>query len=177
MTDHRGNWIVFNGEIYNFLEIKNELGVDQFRTKSDTEVILFAYRKWGVECLKKFRGMFAFALWDEEKQALFLARDRFGIKPLYYFQTENHLYFSSEIKTLLPFISSINTDLEGIRDYLAFQFCLNGKTLFQDIKELEAGHLAIIKSGKFSKCRYWDIFYKLDLDHKEKYFEEKWVRT
>src|SRR5262249_34872844 len=84
MTAGDGNWVAFNGEIYNYLELRDELGLHHFTTRSDTEVILRAYRKWGEQCVERFRGMFAFALWDEEAQKLFCARDRFGIKPFYY---------------------------------------------------------------------------------------------
>ena len=84
MHDEGGNWITFNGEIYNYLELRDELAPQQFMTASDTEVILYAYRKWGEDCVNHLRGMFAFALWDEQKQTLFCARDRFVIKPFYY---------------------------------------------------------------------------------------------
>ncbi len=84
MRDEAGNWITFNGEIYNYLELREELGQSSFRTTSDTEVILAAYRRWGADCVNHFRGMFAFALWDEAGGRLFCARDRFGIKPFYY---------------------------------------------------------------------------------------------
>ena len=138
MSDGRGNWLVFNGEIYNYLELKQELDQLQFRTSSDTEVILHAYRRWGVECLQKLRGMFAFALWDEENQTLFCARDQFGVKPLYYSVVNGRLYLASEAKALLPFQERIETDLEGFKEYLTFQFCLDGKTLFKNIRELPA---------------------------------------
>src|SRR6266849_5329398 len=130
MTDPAGNWITYNGEIYNYIELREELGADNFQTTSDTEVILHAYRKWGADCLNHLRGMFAFAIWDEERQELFCARDRFGIKPFYYVTVGDILYFASEVKALLPFVDRIETDLEGFKDYLAFQFCLAGKTLF-----------------------------------------------
>jgi len=84
MQDRSGNWVTYNGEIYNFLELRTELGPDNFVTNSDTEVILHAYQKWGAECVSHFRGMFAFALWDEARHILFCARDRFGIKPFYF---------------------------------------------------------------------------------------------
>lgn len=84
MTDGNGNWITYNGEIYNYRELRRELGEQEFRTTSDTEVVLRAYARWGPACLDRLRGMFAFALWDEREQQLFCARDRFGIKPLYY---------------------------------------------------------------------------------------------
>src|SRR5215217_127672 len=103
MTDGEGNWVSYNGEIYNYRELRNELGADQFRTQSDTEVILRAYRRWGQDCVQHFRGMFAFALWDESTQTLFCARDRFGIKPFHYMIADGTLYVASEMKALLPF--------------------------------------------------------------------------
>ena len=92
LTDNDGNWIVFNGEIYNYKEISKEIGLEKFKSASDTEVILRAYKKWGKDCLNRFRGMFAFALWDEKKQELFCARDHFGIKPFYFFTHKDFMF-------------------------------------------------------------------------------------
>ena len=103
------------------------MGVDSFRTTSDTEVILRAYRKWGPEALTHLRGMFAFALWDAERGMLFCARDRFGMKPFYYAVVDGIFLFASEAKALLPFLPSIETDPEGLRDYLTFVL-LDGKS-------------------------------------------------
>lgn len=173
MVDGGGNWITFNGEIYNFLELRAELGVENFRTTSDTEVILQAYRKWGADCVHHFRGMFAFAIWDEANQVLFCARDRFGIKPFYYLVAGNTLYFASEAKALLPFVDQIETDLEGFKDYLTFQFCLSGKTLFKGISELLPGHTLTVAHGVVQVRRYWEVYYDLDFHHTERYFEER----
>ncbi|HEX8491213.1 MAG TPA: asparagine synthase (glutamine-hydrolyzing) [Pyrinomonadaceae bacterium] len=173
MTDPAGNWITYNGEIYNYIELRNELGAADFQTTSDTEVILHAYRKWGADCVNHLRGMFAFAIWDEARQELFVARDRFGIKPLYYTTIDDTFYFASEVKALLPFVKVIETDLEGFKDYLAFQFCLAGKTLFKNINELLPGHTLRIKNGTLEVRRYWEVYYELDFDHTPKYFEEK----
>lgn len=173
MTDGSGNWIVFNGEIYNYIELRNELGPEGFRTSSDTEVILHAYKKWGAECLSKFRGMFAFAIWDESRKELFCARDRFGIKPLYYTIVDENLYFASEVKALLPFVRKIETDPDGFKDYLAFQLCLNGKTLFKDVMEVQSSHFLRIKNGNIESKRYWEVYYNLDWDHTQKFFEGK----
>ena len=173
MTDHGGNWVTFNGEIYNYIELREQLGADKFRTKSDTEVILHAYRQWGSDCVNHLRGMFAFALWDEKSQTLFCARDRFGIKPFYHGQVNGVLYFASEVKALLPFLKNIGTDMEGFRDYLTFQFCLAGKTLFKDVNELLPGHTLTVRNGAIAIQRYWQVYYDLDQDHTEKYFEER----
>lgn len=173
MTDRFGNWIVFNGEIYNYIELRQELGTENFMTTSDTEVILAAYRKWGMDCVNHLRGMFAFAIWNENDQTLFCARDRFGIKPFYYTIQKGVLYFASEVKALLPFVDKIETDLDGFKDYLTFQFCMAGKTLFKGIRELLPAHHLWIKHGNVQIQRYWEVFFEPDYDHTAKYFEEK----
>ena len=173
MTDAADNWITYNGEIYNYIELRAELGIENFRTTSDTEVILHAYRKWGADSVNHLRGMFAFALWDEARQELFCARDRFGIKPFYYTTVDGIFYFASEVKALLPFVGQIETDLEGFKDYLAFQFCLAGKTLFRNIYELLPGHFLRVANGSIEPRRYWEVYYELDFDHTARYFEEK----
>ena len=173
MRDEAGNWITYNGEIYNYIELRAALGPEHFATTSDTEVILHAYRRWGVDCVQHLRGMFAFALWDEARQTLFCARDRFGIKPFYYTCVGNVLYFASEIKALLPFVERLETDLEGFQDYLTFQLCLAGKTLFKGIYELLPGHTLQVTHGTLEIKRYWEVYYDLDFDHTAQYFEEK----
>ena len=173
MSDGQGNWISYNGEIYSYRELRAELGPDQFVTQSDTEVILRAYRKWGEECVTRFRGMFAFVLWDDERQTLFCARDRFGVKPLYYMVADGTLYVASDAKALLPFARGIDTDPEGLKDYLTFQFCLAGKTLFKGIHELLPGHVLAVRRGNLEARRYWEVYYHLDWDHTAPYFEDR----
>lgn len=173
MTSDSGNWICFNGEIYNYLELRQEIGIDKFRTVSDTEVILKAYEKWGEDCVSHFRGMFAFAIWDESNQKLFCSRDRFGIKPFYYLVSDNVLYFASEMKALLPFTREIETNEDGLRDYLTFQFCLDNKTLFKNIYQLEPAHSISIYDGEVNTYRYWQVYYNLDWDHTDRYFKEQ----
>ena len=173
MTDRTGNWITYNGEIYNYLELRDELGADQFKTTSDTEVILRAYEKWGANCVDHLRGMFAFVIWDEANRSFFCARDRFGIKPFYYTVVGDTFYFASEIKTLLPFVPQIDTNLEALKEYLTFQFCLSGKTLFKDIYELQPGHFLNVRDGNVAAQRYWEVYYHLDFNHTHKYFEEQ----
>ena len=109
MRDEGGNWITYNGEIYNYIELREELDPATLRTTSDTEVILRAYRRWGPACLDRLRGMFAFAIWDEANHTLFCARDRFGIKPFYYSVVDGTFSFASEAKALLPFLPAIET--------------------------------------------------------------------
>jgi asparagine synthase (glutamine-hydrolysing) len=173
MHDEAGNWVTYNGEIYNYLELRTELGLEKFATSSDTEVILQAYRRWGVDCVNHFRGMFAFALWDEANQVLFCARDHFGIKPFYYTIVGHMFYFASEVKALLPFVQCIETDLDGLKDYLAFQFCLDGKTLFKDIRELLPAHSLRVINGSLEVRRYWEVYYDIDFDHTTQYFEQQ----
>ncbi len=173
MRDGAGNWVTFNGEIYNYRELRAELGAESFVTKSDTEVILHAYRKWGTGCVDRFRGMFAFALWDERARTLFCARDRFGIKPLYYARVGEVFYVASEVKALLPFLPDVQTDLEAFKEYLTFQFCLDGKTTFTGVRELQPGHHLLVRHGSVATQRYWDVYYDVDFDHQARYFEER----
>jgi asparagine synthase (glutamine-hydrolysing) len=173
MTDPYGNTITYNGEIYNYKELRNELSDYSFRTSSDTEVILAAYNKWGLDCVSRFRGMFAFAIWDDRSHRLFCARDRFGIKPFYYSQVNHGFHFASEAKALLPFLPDIETDQDSLKDYLYFQLCLDGKTLFKNVKELMAGHRLVIEGGRVKTDRYWEVHYNLDFDRTTRYFEEK----
>ena len=119
--------IIFNGAIYNYLELRRELLSygHPIGSYSDTEVILYAWRQWGAECLQHFLGMFAFAIWDKRQQSLFFARDRVGIKPFYFFHNEDEFVFASEIKAILASGAVPATvDPDGLRDYLTFQFCL-----------------------------------------------------
>jgi asparagine synthase (glutamine-hydrolysing) len=172
MRDDAGRWITYNGEVYNYPELRLELG-GRFRTSCDTEVVMRAHDRWGPDSLDHLRGMFAYALWDEVEQELLCARDRFGIKPFYYAQVGDVLYFASEAKALLPFLPRIETDLEGLKDYLAFQFCLAGKTLFEGVRELQPGHRLRIRNGSVAPERYWEVYYDLDFGHTAKYFEER----
>jgi asparagine synthase (glutamine-hydrolysing) len=173
MTDGQGNWITYNGEIYNYVELRRELGSGSFRTGSDTEVILRAYRRWGLDCLPRLRGMFAFALWDEEQQRLVVARDRFGIKPLYTTLVDGVLYCASEAKVILPFLPSIETDLDGLRDYLTFQFPLAGKTLFAEINELPPAHVLTVERGRMQTRQWWEVEYEPNLEESESSLVER----
>jgi len=173
MIGNDNNLIVFNGEIYNYKDLQRELAKTwNFKTNSDTEVILAAYNKWGVDCLQYLRGMFAFVIWDEKNRKLFCARDRFGIKPFYYAFKENIFYFASEAKALIPFIEK-DIDINAFKEYLFFQFYLEGKTLFKDIKELLPAHYIIVDGTGIEVKKYWEVYYNIDFYHTEKYFIEK----
>jgi len=173
MGDGAGSFISFNGEVYNYRELRAELGEERFVTRSDTEVLLRSWRRWGERALEKLRGMFAFALWDEAERRLVAARDRFGIKPLYYAEVGGRLLLASEIKALLPFLSEVATDREALKDYLTFQLCLAGKTLFAGVRELQPGEILVASGGGFAVRRYWDVRFAPDFERDEGYFAER----
>jgi len=158
-------WIVFNGEIYNFQELRKDLVAKghKFRTKGDTEVIVHLYEEYGEDCLEKLNGMFAFALWDERKEKLFLARDRLGVKPLYYWIGNDAFIFASEIKSILK---DAHVDRKvnylALGSYLSFRHVYGDQTLFNGINQLLPGHKLIVSGdGKLSFTKYWD----LKIDH------------
>jgi len=167
--------IVFNGEIYNYLELRSELERERpFRSHSDTEVILAAYEQWGVRCLSRLRGMFAFAIWDPRSNTLFAARDRFGIKPFYYARFDKRLIFASEIKALLPFASHISTNPQALAEYLTFQFPIGEETLFAGVQTLNPGeYLEVAPGAEPVVRRYWDVHFQADLDHTPSYFSQR----
>lgn len=158
-------WIVFNGEIYNYPQLREELlkKGHKFRSTSDTEVIIHLYEEYGVESLSRLQGMFTFAIWDEKDQTLLVARDRVGIKPLYYTDTGKALLFGSEIKTLLadPEVRC-RVEPQSIDKFLT-HFCLPGReTLWKGIFKVEPGHYLLARKGKYEIKCYWDLKYKLD---------------
>jgi asparagine synthase (glutamine-hydrolysing) len=166
--------IIFNGEIYNYIELREELGLQQFHTHSDTEVILRAFQKWGADCVNRLRGMFAIAIWDDTERKLFLARDRFGIKPFYWTRTANGFYFASEIKALLPFLKDRTVNRSALADYFTFQFCLGNKVLNDNVWQLPAAHFAVVAPGQIPKPqRYWEVHYDVDYDHTESWFNQR----
>lgn len=174
MTSETGLCLSYNGEVYNFREIRNNLtNVWNFKTQSDTEAILAAYSHQGERCLSSLRGMFAFALWDPNKEILFCARDRFGIKPFYYTVVENILYFASEAKALLPFLKKIETDSSALSEYLTFQYTIGENTLFKGIKQLLPGHTLKVENGTISISRYWDVNYQVDFSRSAESFNEE----
>jgi asparagine synthase (glutamine-hydrolysing) len=166
--------ITFNGEIYNYIELRDELKSRwSFQSTSDTECILAAYDVFGLGCLERLRGMFAFALWDERSRRFFAARDRFGIKPFYYVVVDDVLYFASEIKALLPFLNDIETDSDALAEYLTFQYTIGERTLFKNVQQLLPGHMLVVERGQVRTARYWDIRYEIDWDHKPQYFQRR----
>ncbi|MFN3477056.1 MAG: asparagine synthase (glutamine-hydrolyzing), partial [Candidatus Methylomirabilales bacterium] len=153
-------WLVMNGEIYNFRELRAELlkRGHQLTTRSDTEVILHLYEDEGEECLHRLRGMFAFALWDRKRRKLLLARDRVGIKPLYYLAHGDTLLFASELKALLCFKGWERTlDPEALLQYLTFLYIPTPLTIFKAVRKLEAGHRLIFEEGRVRIEPYWDL--------------------
>ena len=174
MKAENGNVITYNGEIYNYLEVRSSLKNKwNFQTHSDTECILAAYEYHGVTCLDKMRGMFAFGLWDEKRQRLFCARDRFGIKPFYYSIVDGVFYFASEAKALLPFLKEIKTDESALAEYLTFQYNIGEKTLFHGVFQLLPGHALIIENGRLKIWRYWDVKYQIEFKQSSKYFQSR----
>ena len=152
--------IIFNGEIYNYQELRAFLlsKGHVFKTQSDTEVIVHLYEELGPQCVEKLRGMFAFAIWDENTKTLFLARDRVGIKPLYYCLTETSLVFASEIKAILA-DPSIDREIapEMIDRFLTFLYMPGEETLLKGIRKLAPGHYLLVKDGKTVIEQYWDL--------------------
>ena len=168
------NLITYNGEIYNYKEIRSSLNNDwNFKTNSDTECILSAYSKYGVKCLDNLRGMFSFSIWNPNKNELFCARDRFGIKPFYYFIKDNVFYFASEAKALLPFVDSIQTNKKAFAEYLTYQYTIGETTLFKGIKKLLPGHAILIKNNSIKIWKYWDVKYNVDFNLNSEFCYEK----
>jgi asparagine synthase (glutamine-hydrolysing) len=163
-------WIAFNGEIYNFQSLRRELLArgHVFRSRTDTEVIIHLYEEHGTDCLKFLRGMFAFAIWDAKRRRLFMARDRVGIKPLYYCQTPDALYFASELKAI---IADVGVPREisnaAIRQFLSFYYVPGEDTLFRAVKKLPPGHFLVVQDGDVTIEQYWDL----------KFSEERWSKS
>ena len=152
--------IVFNGEIYNYEALRSALLMrgHLFRTRTDTEVIVHLYEEFGVDCVKELRGMFAFAIWDSRQRRLFVARDRVGIKPLYYCRTNESFYFASELKAIIA-NSAVSREIcaPAIRRFLSFFYVPGEDTLFQSVKKLLPGHYLVCENGVVSATRYWDL--------------------
>ncbi len=153
-------WIVFNGEIYNFASLREDLlqRGHRFRTRSDTETIVHLWEEFGEDCVTRLRGMFAFAIWDSRQRLLFIARDRLGIKPLYYYQDRERFAFASELKALLelPNIPR-QVDPGAIQEFLRLRYVIAPNTMLQDIKKLEPGHTVTVSQSGSRIRRYWDV--------------------
>lgn len=172
-------WIVFNGEIYNYQELRQELVAKGhfFKTKSDTEVIVHLYEEYGVDCVLKLRGMFAFAIWNSVERSLLLARDRVGIKPLYYYVDENFLSFGSEIKAILadPAVKR-EVDPEIIDRFLTYYYLPGAQTLLRNVFKLEPGHVLTVRDGEVQIRCYWDLdFPGADSRHSSNDLEQQLV--
>ena len=178
MSNEDGSlWIVFNGEIYNYLELRRELIRHHvFRTESDTEVLLHLYEEVGERCLERLNGMFAFAIWDVRLKRLFAARDRLGIKPFYWCLDGERFCFASEPKALIAAgMAEPHPDQEGLLQYLTFQFCLGERTLFKNIAKLEPGHFLTFRpfvDASPSIASYWNFNHDIDTHHTEEYYTE-----
>jgi len=163
MTSGSGRHVItYNGEVYNYLELQAELVAlgERFISRCDTEVILAAYRRWGPSCVERFRGMFAFAIWDKQERTLFLARDRCGEKPLIYWQDGERFIFASELKALLPLLPARPALNPAVVDmYLHFQYVPEPFTLLQGVRKLPAAHHLTISSDSWNAqpARYWDL--------------------
>lgn len=173
LYDHKKQVIItFNGEIYNFLKIKDELisKGHKFKSNSDTEVILEAYKEWGIKCVDRFNGMFAFGLYDKSKREFYLVRDRLGIKPVYYSKLNGKFIFCSELKGIINYPNfKKELNLEAVSCFLSFRHVLSNETYFKNVYQLEPGHYVKIKNNTESLHKYWDI----DLDKLPKHLSKK----
>jgi len=180
MQTEDGNFIItYNGEVYNFQNIRIELEAKgyRFRSKTDTEVVLKAYKEWGKKCILKFNGMFAFAIWDKNNKELFIARDRYGIKPLYYYFKNGVFIFGSEIKSIIQHPDvSVYVSIPALNEYFSFQNVFSDQTLFKDIYLLPAAHtlsLSLVNEKTLNIEKYWDYRFVEDNRINEKEATEK----
>lgn len=174
-SENRTIWVVFNGEIYNFPELQKELVEKghRFYTQSDTEVIVHAFQEWGDDCLLRLNGIFGLAIWDEKRRRLLLARDPFGVKPLYYYNDGKRLLWGSEIKAILADDSvSRDVDRQSLDLFLTFRFVPSPYTLFKGIRKIPPGHRLIVEQGKLFEERYFFSNPKIDNNLKE----EEYIR-
>ena len=163
-------WISFNGEIYNYQKLRQTLGKKhRFSSQTDTEVIVHGYEEYGEKIISELNGDFAFALWDSKKKKLLLARDRIGVKPLYYTFANNHFLFASEIKALLQYKEVFRElDHEAINNFFTFRFVPGPKTGFKNIFKVLPGHYLVLQNGKLKTKKYWDMSFtegKSSLQH------------
>jgi len=181
MSNEDGSvWITFNGCIYNYQDIQRTLRErgHRFRTHCDTEAIIHAYEEWGPDCVERFNGMWAFAIWDTRRRTLFASRDRIGVKPFYYVLRDGTLTFASEIKALTA-AGAVRPriDVEGLRQYLTFQYCLDDRTLFEGVRNLPPGHSLLLRPGEAPQVRcFWDLAFPIEADRDEDWFVERLAR-
>jgi len=170
MLGEGGRIIAFNGEVYNYRELRSRFTSYRYQTNSDTETILAAHDELGAIAPTVLRGMFAYGLWDPVRGRLTLARDRFGVKPLYYTVANGTLWFASEAKALLPLLDSVSTDAAALAEYLTFQYTIGEQTLFKNVKQLMPAHTLVVERGIISVERYWDVTYEVDFGRSEAFF-------
>ncbi|HVI09868.1 MAG TPA: asparagine synthase (glutamine-hydrolyzing) [Candidatus Binatia bacterium] len=169
-------WVVFNGEIYNYLELRSQLEGKghRFRTRSDTEVIVHLYEEVGEDCFARLRGMFAIALWDRTRQQVLLARDRIGKKPLFYFHDHSQLIFGSELKAILAARPDLDRlDLTALADYFTFLYIPAPKSIYQDIRKVPAAHYMVFSERGVRHQAYWDLRF----DEVENRSEDQWAES
>jgi len=177
-NEDRSKCVIFNGEIYNFMELRDRLihtGHD-FSTRSDTETILHAYEEWGEACVEHFRGMFAFAIWDSKEKTLFIGRDRLGIKPFFYGEQNGSFYFASEMKAILA-VPDFPREIDevALTTYFALSYIPAPFTIFKGIKKLLPGHTLTLRGGRTSTRKYWDLPFAPVEDQDEEYFIERFM--
>ena len=181
MSNEDGSvWLVYNGEIYNFAEIKEKLEKKghKFKSHTDSEVIVHAYEEYGIKCVELFNGMFAFAIWDSKNKKIFLARDRLGIKPLYYYfdKKDNKFIFGSEIKAIVknPVVKR-EINFKGLNQFIDYSYTINGETIFKGINELLPGYMLAYNSNSLEVNRYWEV--RTNVQYKNEEFFVKKLRA
>src|ERR1700722_15130370 len=180
-NEDRNIWIVFNGEIYNHQELRRDLESrgHRYRTKSDTETIIHLFEEYGDSCVAYLRGMFAFAIWDQSKKRLLLARDRLGIKPLYYRYRDGMLLFGSEIKAIVAY-PGIKPEFNRrtLAEYLAFGYVAGEETMYNGIRKILPGHvLKLNEQGQLEISQYWDLKVAADTaDRGREYYVREYRR-
>ncbi len=175
-NEDKSVWIVFNGEIYNFIELRKDLQArgHSFYTNSDTETILHLYEEYGEDCVHHLRGMFAFAIWDKKAQKLFIARDRLGIKPLHYFFDDHCLLFGSEIKSLLQAgVMAPEVDYQSLVYYFFYGYTPDPDCMFKNVRKLPPGHTLVWQNDRITVHQYWDVTYRVDTIQPEEYYIER----
>ncbi len=176
-NENKSVWINYNGELYNYKELRNYLlnKGHIFKTQSDTEVIVHAYEEFGFDCVKKFNGIFAFSIWDSNKKLIFLTRDHFGVKPVYYYQDSEKFIFASEYKSILNYANPVKEiDIEALNKCLIYRHTPAPDTLIKSIKKLPASHYLIFESsGNYKLINYWNKHITTDYSKTKEYWQEK----